>query len=180
MKIILNIALTLASLAYPLVWLWANEYSEWLNRLPLIMAVLWLFKALQAVEFQQKFAYAMAVLLGFIWLTKTQALMYWYPVIINGVMLTLFGSSLWAKQTVVERLARITEPDLTVSGVRYTRKVTQLWCGVFVFNIIVTITLIALNQLDWWAIYNGVISYGILALVMAAEWIVRQFVKKKI
>lgn len=179
MNIVINILLTLTGLAYPLIWLWATEYNEWLNILPLIMAVLWGLKGLQAVEFQKKFAYTMAMLLGLVWLTRTNALMYWYPVIINGVMLVLFGSSLWAKQTFVERLARITEPDLPEAGVRYTRKVTRLWCGVFVFNIVITSALIFFGQLEWWAIYSGVISYVILALVMTAEWIVRQFVMRK-
>lgn len=179
MNTVINILLTLTGLAYPLIWLWATEYNEWLNILPLIMAVLWGVKGLQAVEFQKKFAYTMAMLLGLVWLTRTNTLMYWYPVIINGVMLVLFGSSLWAKQTFVERLARITEPDLPEAGVRYTRKVTRLWCGVFVFNIVITSALIFFGQLEWWAIYSGVISYVILALVMTAEWIVRQFVMRK-
>lgn len=178
MKILINLFLALASIAYPLIWLWANEYRHWLQILPWLMALLWFLKGWQAVGFQQKFAFFMGVLLAVVGLTRASALMYWYPVIINLMMLVLFGSSLWAKQTLVERLARLTEPDLPDYAVNYTRKVTWLWCGVFIFNILVTASLILANQLDWWAIYSGVIAYIILGCVMAAEWLVRQFVKK--
>lgn len=179
MKMLINLALTLTAIAYPLLWFWEKNYSEWLTMLPLIMALLWGIKAIQAVGFYQKFAFLMAMLLGVIGLTRTAELMLWYPVIISVMMLAIFGSSLWAKQTIVERLARLTEPDLPEQGVRYTRKVTQIWCGVFIFNMLVTIALILANELELWAIYSGVISYLIIGGVMAAEWLVRQFVKKQ-
>ncbi len=46
-------------------------------------------------------------------------------------MLALFSASLLQKQTLVERLARLQEPELPDSGVRYTRTVTKVWCGFF-------------------------------------------------
>ena len=57
--------------------------------------------------------------------------MYWYPVIVNALMLAVFGGSLFAKQTVIERLARLQHPDLPPEGVSHTRRVTQIWCGFF-------------------------------------------------
>ncbi len=104
--------------------------------------------------------------------------MFWYPIIINGLMLSLFGSSLWSEQTVVERLARLQTPDLNEAGVRYTRKVTQLWCGVFIVNILITGAAIWLKFYDFWALYTGVISYCVIGVVMAGEWLVRQKVKQ--
>ena len=93
-------------------------------------------------------------------------------------MLSLFGSSLWSEQTVVERLARLQTPDLNEAGVRYTRKVTQLWCGVFIVNILITGMAIWLKYYDFWALYTGVISYCVIGVVMAGEWLVRQKVKQ--
>ena len=49
-------------------------------------------------------------------------------------MLAVFGGSLFAKQTVIERLARLQHPDLPPEGVRHTRRVTQIWCAFFIFN----------------------------------------------
>ncbi|HFC3024557.1 TPA: hypothetical protein ACFIR0_000119 [Neisseria gonorrhoeae] len=50
--------------------------------------------------------------------------MYWYPVLVNLMMLAVFGSSLFAGQTVIEKLARLQQPDLPEKAVRYTRRVT--------------------------------------------------------
>ncbi len=61
-------------------------------------------------------------------LFRQQGLLLYYPVIVNILMLGLFSSSLWQQQSLIERLARIQEPDLPASGVSYTRNVTKIWC----------------------------------------------------
>lgn len=100
-----------------------------------------------------------------------------YPVLVNAVLLVVFGSSLVFPPTVIERLARLREPDLPEAGVRYTRKVTWLWCGFFACN-----GGIALGTALWaspavWALYNGVIAYLLMGLLFAGEWLVRQRVR---
>ncbi len=40
----------------------------------------------------------------------------YYPVAVNLVMLAAFGGSLWTSMPVVERLARLREPDLSPPG----------------------------------------------------------------
>ena len=79
-------------------------------------------------------------------------------------------------QTIIERLARLQDPNLPEEGVRYTRKVTQLWCGVFMLNIAISTLLIIAEQFAWWAIYTGVIAYVIMGVVMGGEWLFRKMV----
>lgn len=172
-----NGLLTLASLAYPLGWLYLSEPSL-LRGLIGVMAVLWLLKALQAVSFQRFFAIAMAALLGLIFLSQQFDTMYWYPVIINGVMLVLFGSSLFSAQSLIERLARLQTPNLPTAAIAYTRKVTQMWCGFFLMNIIICTALILTQQYQYWAWYSGGIAYGLMGILMLGEWWVRRVVKK--
>ena len=50
------------------------------------------------------------------------------------VMLAVFAVSLRFPPSAVERIARLSDPDLPPQGVAYTRRVTQVWCGFFVFN----------------------------------------------
>ena len=57
-----------------------------------------------------------------------------YPVVVNLVMLAVFGGSFWTRIPLVERLARLRDPHLAAEGVRYTRNVTRVWCGFFVVN----------------------------------------------
>ncbi len=51
-----------------------------------------------------------------------------YPVVVNVCMLCVFAFSLKQPQSIIERLARLQEPELPPSGVAYTRKVTMVWC----------------------------------------------------
>lgn len=181
LRLLNNLLLTLASLAYPIVWFFAGQSHPILIVLPYLLAGLWLLKGgLEKSPWLRYFSWVMTAVLLVIGVGRTIGLMYWYPVIINGLMLVLFGSSLWQKQSLVERIARLQTPDLPPQAVAYTRKVTQLWCGVFLFNLSVTSYLIISEQFTLWAIYSGGIAYLIIGCVMAGEWFVRQAVKKSV
>ena len=100
-----------------------------------------------------------------------------YPALVNLVMLMVFGLSLRFPPTVVERLARLQQPDLPAAGVRYTRRVTQVWCAFFILNgSLATVTAVwASDQV--WVLYNGFLAYVMIAVLFAGEWLVRQRVK---
>lgn len=104
--------------------------------------------------------------------------MYWYPVAVNALMLAVFGGSLFAKQTVIERLARLQHPDLPTEGVLHTRRVTQIWCAFFIFNSATAAILAGLQYYDWWAAYTGIVSYVLMGILFAGEWIYRKLVLK--
>lgn len=176
-KVILRILLTIFSVAYPLLW-WFEPEMAGLVYIPFGLAFLWFCQGKQAVGFQRFFAFLMATMLCLVGVTRGLDWMYWYPVAINVFMLTIFGSSLWTKQTIIEKFARLQDPNLPAEATAYTRKVTQVWCAVFMLNIMVTVSLIYLNRLDAWAIYTGVIAYVIMAIVMVGEWLIRPKHKK--
>lgn len=102
-----------------------------------------------------------------------------YPVAVNAALLLLFGLSLWKGPPLVERIARLQEPELDARGVAYTRRVTQLWCVFFVFNggLAWITALWASDAL--WALYNGGIAYGLMGALMGAEWLVRRRVRAR-
>lgn len=177
----INLLITVTSIAYPVIWLFAGEnYRFILSWLPWIMLLLWFGRAFtHQVQWQRYFAFAIGGFFAVIAFTRTLSVMYWYPVLVNVIMLAVFGGSLFASQTFVERLARLQIPDLSDEGIIYTRRVTQVWCVVFLFNIIVVTLLILSAQYYYWAIFTGVISYIIIAAVMSVEWIIRQNVMKK-
>ena len=102
-----------------------------------------------------------------------------YPVLVNAVLLIVFGLSLWRPPSVVERLARLTQPDLPPRGVAYTRQVTRVWCAFFVVNggLAAATALWASDAV--WALYNGLLAYGLMGALFAGEWLVRQRVMKR-
>ena len=106
------------------------------------------------------------------------ALLRWYPVLISGMLLMLFGLSLKFGPPMVERLARLREPELPAVAVRYTRQVTKVWVGFFLANALVVVGLNLWAPLSWWALYTGLISYGLIGLLFAGEWLVRQRVRR--
>ncbi|MFZ7158661.1 hypothetical protein ACLSZ7_06540 [Avibacterium gallinarum] len=178
-SVLITLFLAVSAVAFPIVFWWQGANNPILFYLPWIMAALWAVKGLlQKPSAQRYFSFCLALILVVIAGTRALVGMFWYPVIINGLMFALFASSLWQSQTFVERLARLQEPNLTAEGVRYTRTVTQVWCVVFIINIVITSALIFGQYYDYWALYSGVISYVFIGLVMGIEWIIRQQVKK--
>jgi uncharacterized membrane protein len=102
-----------------------------------------------------------------------------YPVLVNAVMLALFASSLFTPQSMIERIARLREPDFPPQAIAYTRRVTQVWCVFFTFN-----GLIALGTALWassavWSVYNGIIAYLLMGLLFGGEYLIRLRFKRQ-
>jgi uncharacterized membrane protein len=100
-----------------------------------------------------------------------------YPIFVSLVFFAVFAFSVIYPPTIVERIARLEDPDLPPKGVIYTRKVTLVWCGFFLVN--ATISLLTIWHGDpWlWSLYNGGIIYVLMGLLMVAEMAVRRKVK---
>lgn len=101
-----------------------------------------------------------------------------YPVLISLTMLAVFGYSLRYPPSAIERLARLSDPNLPPHAVAYTRRVTQVWCGFFLFNGTVALITALWASDHIWALYNGLISYGLMGLLFAGEWLLRQRVRR--
>ena len=108
---------------------------------------------------------------------NSPALLRWYPVLISGFMLCLFGLSLRLGPPIIERLARLREPVLPDIAIVYPRQVTKVWCLFFLLNGLVAASLTLWAPLSWWTLYNGLIAYGLMGLLFAIEWLIRQQVR---
>lgn len=103
-----------------------------------------------------------------------------YPVMVNVVLLAVFAASLRWGPPLVERLARLREPDLPPAGVAYTRRATQAWCGFFVVNGSAALITALWCSDAVWALYNGLLSYGLIGLFFATEWLLRQRLRRRL
>lgn len=99
--------------------------------------------------------------------------MFYYPVAVNLIMLAVFASSLKGEQSIVERLARLQDPNLSPRGVRYTRNVTKAWCVFFVLNGAIAATTALIGDLKLWTWWNGLLSYGTMGLMFGGEYLLR-------
>lgn len=110
---------------------------------------------------------------------KAHQLLLFYPVVVNAVMLAVFGGSLWSNMPLVERLARLREPDLPPAGIRYTRQVTRIWCLFFIVNGSIALFTALHGDMRLWTAWNGVIAYLLMGTLMAGEWLVRRRLMKR-
>lgn len=97
-----------------------------------------------------------------------------YPVLVNAVMLGVFAYSLVTPPSLIERLARMKEPDLAPEGVLYTRRVTQIWCAFFLINGSIALATALWASAAVWSLYNGVIAYAMMGTLFGGEYLVRR------
>lgn len=100
-----------------------------------------------------------------------------YPVTINLGMFFLFAHSLFNPPSMIERFARLAEPDLPAAAIPYTRKVTMIWCGFFVINGSISLMTIFASA-EAWALYNGLISYLLIGALLGGERLFRRYYRR--
>jgi uncharacterized membrane protein len=105
--------------------------------------------------------------------TRSDRWMRYYPVLINGLALGVFAWSLRNPPPMIERLARLRQPDLPPAGVVWTRRVTQVWCVFFLVNGSIAFYTVQYASLAIWTLYNGLIAYLLVGLLLAGELLLR-------
>jgi acyl-coenzyme A synthetase/AMP-(fatty) acid ligase/uncharacterized membrane protein len=107
----------------------------------------------------------------------------WYPVVINVVMLSVFGFSLVKRPAIVFRMAVL--QDKTIKGSLaerriedYCRKVTIVWCVFFTLNCGAALFTLVKSDV-FWALYNGFLAYILMGTLFVGEFVVRKITAKK-
>jgi len=176
----------LLMLAYPVLILCAWHWDT--PRLVgfMLLAILWLQRwaggGPLALSLRQLSALDWGVLVlltcasAAIVVTDSELLLRLYPSLVNLGLLVAFGATLAHGPSMIEKFARLGNPNLPADAVRYTRRVTQVWCAFFVANG----ALSAYTALYWsranWSLYNGAIAYGLIGLLLAGEIVWRYLV----
>jgi uncharacterized membrane protein len=105
----------------------------------------------------------------------TAGLVLFVPLAINALLLAGFGSTLRAgSQPLIERLARLQQPALSAEQQQWCRLWTWIWCAFFVLNGGTALGLALAAPLSWWAVYNGLVAYGLMGALFAVEWLLRR------
>ncbi|WP_233520619.1 COG4648 family protein [Flocculibacter collagenilyticus] len=179
-----GVSLGIATLLYPVMVFAGMQYFEPVY-VALVMLIIVTLKLFSQKALLKKLPWlkltsvvGIACLIFSIFEQSAKGILF-YPVLINCAMLAVFGYSLIKKPTVVETLARLSEPDLDENGVKYTEKVTKVWCLFFSVNGGIAAITAMYYSLEVWTLYNGLIAYIAMGLMMGVEWIVRQVVRKR-
>lgn len=170
----------LVTLLYPLaIWLGHGRVEPRLLALLLVLAAATRLPALKLSR-ASRWWLAGALLLATVAIWNNALLpLKLYPVLVNLGMLTVFGYSLYAPPSIIERMARLSDPALPAYAVAYTRRVTQVWCGFFVVNGVLALLTAIWASAAIWSLYNGVLAYVLMGCLFAGEYLVRIVVRRR-
>ncbi len=172
---------TLAALYPLLIWSILHHFGPQFAVVALIPVGLFvflqrrspIFRSVNGIWMAGIAAIACAAIMG-----RTLLPLLFYPLLVNMLLLALFSLSLVRPPTIIERLARLQDPDLDEQGVAYVRKVTLVWCLFFLLNGTAAAITIILGDTALWALYNGLVSYLLMGALFAGEWLVRRHVRR--
>lgn len=107
-----------------------------------------------------------------------------YPVLVSLSLLAFFSFSLWKKPSFAFRMANLGDKSLRTAPdrayvERYCDRVTLAWCFFFVFNASVALATTLVGDDRIWSLYNGLISYILLGIFFAVEFMVRKMMQQK-
>lgn len=143
------------------------------------MSALWFIKAMLE---KSKIALVFAIIFAFLCVLKEQILIYLYPCVISILFLGIFASSL-KDEAIITKIAKkqasLKGKALPEQAISYTRALTKLWCGFFVFNTFVAGYLALIDEKLYWTLYTGVISYVLMGILFVGEFIYRKAVIEK-
>lgn len=116
----------------------------------------------------------LVLLIGLAILTGERFVLQLLPMAVSLFLLGTFGWSLRAGPPLVERFARLVDPDLPDFCVPYCRKVTIAWCVFLAANALCAGLFAWLGSFEAWALYTGFIAYLLLGAAFAGEFILRK------
>ena len=107
-----------------------------------------------------------------------------YPVVMNGIFLFTFASTLFMRPNICFRFACLSDKKLEGSLIssrveRYCSRVTIVWCAFFTLNGAAAFATVLFGNDKIWSIYNGGISYALMGVLFAVEFFIRMVVNSK-
>jgi len=114
----------------------------------------------------------------FLFYIKRIVFLKYYPPVCNFVIFMIFFSSLFSKETVIQKFARLCGDKLEKPALTYTRNLTYVWCIFTFLNFLVSVWTIFLPD-KIWILYNGCISYILTGLLFGVEYAVRIIFRKR-
>lgn len=118
--------------------------------------------------------YAVITVLG----DSAQLLLY-YPALVNFTFFLVFANSLRSGEPLLLRFVRARGYATSDHTPRYLFWLTMVWAVFFVFNGLVSIWTSTLS-IQAWTLYNGLISYFLVTILGAGEWLFRRYYKKRV
>ena len=102
-----------------------------------------------------------------------------YPVVLSLGTAAVFGVSLLRPPSLIERFARLQEPDLPPEGQAYCRTVTVVWTVWLVANAAIAAALAVWGSDAAWALWTGIVAYVVMGVLFGGEFLIRRVVRRR-
>ena len=102
-----------------------------------------------------------------------------YPVLMNVGVAAYAIYTLVYPPSAIERLSRTIGMQIEGPAIVYTRRLTMIWVAFFIVNASISAYTALAAPISTWAWYNGLISYGLMGLLIIGEYPVRILYQKR-
>ena len=181
-KILVRALITIFFIAYPfIVYFGLSVLPPSFFGLVLIVLLGLRFGILLPEE-RPLFLPILLVFLGYAVMTvfvDSAQLLLFYPALVNFTLFLVFANSLRSEEPILLRLVRARGYAMSEHSPRYLFWLTMVWAVFFVLNGLVSIWTSTLS-IQAWTIYNGLISYFLVAILAVGELLFRRYYKKRV
>lgn len=101
-----------------------------------------------------------------------------YPPVADLFIFLVFFISIFQKETIIQKFAKQINKNLCEKEITYTRNLTYVWCVFLFINFLIALITVFLSDRIWF-LYNGCISYILIGMIFAIEYIVRIIFRKR-
>ena len=102
-----------------------------------------------------------------------------YPVGLSLGTAAVFAASLLHPPSLVERFARLREPDLPPAGQAYCRTVTVMWTVWLLLNAAIAGMLALWGSDEAWALWTGLVAYLVMGVLFGGEFLIRRSMRRR-
>jgi uncharacterized membrane protein len=105
----------------------------------------------------------------------TLYLLYLPPIVLPLLMLYIFGRTLTkGREPLITAIGESARGPLSPAMRHYTRRLTQLWCLVFMIMAFWSAILPLLEQRELWSWFTNIINYGLVGVLFVGEFMLRK------
>lgn len=110
--------------------------------------------------------------------TGENTLLLLYPALVNFVMALVFAASLYQGTPLLQRLAEARGMQMSAHSGGYLQKLTAIWALFLAGNGCVALWTMT-RSFEFWALYNGLLSYLLIAGLLGGEVLFRRYYKRR-
>jgi uncharacterized membrane protein len=108
----------------------------------------------------------------------SQKMLLYYPVVVNFSLCGVFLASLRGDESLLLRLVRSRGRPMSKYAPRYLHRLTIVWSVFFALNGLIAAWTTTLS-IQVWTLYNGLLSYCLVAVLMIVEYVFRRYYKRR-